>query len=273
MFLAFWSTFLLEVTESCSDNFDCFYTENSNNWIEDCQQVNASQSVQCLCLWLDLIIGVGAAGGVQGLMITLHYGQMLLYVWLKKKIGRSSSNKLKWKLITAFVVRPGKVDSLFLITARSLWNYTALTFIISFLLWYTPFNSSQVLKQVTSQKLIMNNDRPPTCKLSKWLMRKESTLPGLTSLLLFEILVLSVNTASIYSDIFPAKGIIQTQTLLRVLFLMISLFITSLITAVFLGKVKQTFFSMLRTHKLILRKVFPRIHWLMTMKKLYEWIA
>ena len=165
MFLAFWSTFLLEVTESCSDDFDCFYMENSNNLIEDCQLVNASQSVQCIRLRFDLIIGVGAAGGVQGLMITLQYGQMLLYAWLKKKTSRSSSNKLKWKIAAASVV---------------------------------------------------------------------------TCLLLFEILVLSVNTAFIYSDIFPARGIIRAQTFLRLSLLMTSLFITSICTTGFLAEVKQT---------------------------------
>ena len=136
-----------------------------NNRIEDCQLVKASQSIQCIRLRLDLIGGIGAAGGVQGLMITLRYGQMLLYAWLKKKTSRSSSNKLKWKIAAASVV---------------------------------------------------------------------------TCLLLFEILVLSVNIVFIYSDIFSAGGIIRAQTFLRLGFLMISLFITSVTTACFLAEVKQT---------------------------------
>ena len=164
MFLAFWSTFLLEVTDSCNDNFDCFYTETSNNRIEDCQLVNTSQSIQCFRFRLDMIRGVGAAGGVQGLMITLQYGQIILYAWLKKKISRSTSNKLKWKLTAASVA---------------------------------------------------------------------------TGLLLFEILVFIVNTAFIYSDIFPAKGTIRTLTWFWLFFLMLSLIATSLATTGFLFKIKR----------------------------------
>ena len=164
MFLAFWSTFLLEVTDSCNDNFDCFYTENSNHRIEHCRVVNTSQFVQCLRLRLDMIRGVGATGGVQGLMITLQYGQMLLYAWLKKKTSRSSSSKLKWKLTAASVA---------------------------------------------------------------------------TGLLLFEILVFSVNTAFIYSGIFPAKGIIRALALFWLFFLMFSLIVTSLATTGFLFKIKR----------------------------------
>ena len=42
-------------------------------------------------------------------------------------------------------LRPGKVDSLFLITARSFWNYAALTFIIALLTLTHPFAWSRDL--------------------------------------------------------------------------------------------------------------------------------
>ena len=104
MFLAFWSTFLVQVTDSCINIYDCFYLNKNNSRIEDCRQVDSSKPLECLYLQLDLIRGAGSAGGVQALMITLQYGQLLLFVWLKKKITRSVSNKWEWKLIAVSVI-------------------------------------------------------------------------------------------------------------------------------------------------------------------------
>ena len=104
MFLAFWSTFLIQVTDSCIDNYDCFYL-NSRDRIKDCQQVNTSEPWECLHLQVDFIKGAVSAGGIQSLMVTLQYGQFLLYAWSKKITRpRSISKKYKWKLAVVIAI-------------------------------------------------------------------------------------------------------------------------------------------------------------------------
>lgn len=101
MFVAFWTIFLIKSTDSCDKDFDCFHFNKS--LIENCKLVDIS--VLCYRVQFDIIRAAGTAGGIQGLMIILVYGLVIMYMWFHKKLARAPVNKKnRWILIAIILI-------------------------------------------------------------------------------------------------------------------------------------------------------------------------
>jgi len=107
MFVSFWSTFLLEISHNCDITIDCFFGTN-NSLVFSCESLdplNVTDMVHCYKFELDLVNSLGNAGGLQGLLTGIIYGQLTIHIWLQKKISQATTaDKRKWKALAVVLI-------------------------------------------------------------------------------------------------------------------------------------------------------------------------